>query len=95
MEKLADAYSTAKDNGVPPDQFAAMCAFMASNTLAAGQDGEIPDPNPNDVTCPECGVPVQDVDASGGIGSDTTLEPCGHAVDLDRLPGEAVMTLLD
>lgn len=87
MKRLHEAKVEAYEEGVDPDQIAAMMSYMASASLTEKPEdvefdeeeieGEMNKEMAKADECPECGEEIQDAKAMG-IGGDFYLVPCGH-----------------
>lgn len=86
MEALHKAKVNAYNNGVEPDQIAAIMSFMSSASLVNPPESDINEKSLQEEmkkeqqkadNCPRCGVEIRDAEAMG-IGGDFYLIPCGH-----------------
>lgn len=87
MKRLHEAKVEAYQNGVNPDQIAAIMSFMASASLVEKPEEveldeeelkrELKKEQSKAKNCPKCGEKIEDAKTMG-IGGDFYLIPCGH-----------------
>lgn len=80
--------SEAREFGVEETTLTEAEVASVFSQFASGLSTEFDSPKEkSSLDCPQCGEPVEEVEADG-MGVDPTIQPCGHVVDWADLPAD-------